>query len=173
MTENTPTQIAQGKDTGAVMHEAHPMPGKWYWWASFDGGETAVIGPCVTKEDAISDAFHDRLGEYQDDKGNWRNRFMVMECLDGNVDLSQFFEFSRWFESIAEEMDERDCGGNEYGEHHPLWELSDEVRAELGRDIKAALHEWQKRNKLPLRSYYFAAIRNREEIDLPAEDTQP
>lgn len=69
------------------MSIAHPCPGEWNWWASFDGCECFTIGPDATREEVIVQAIADGRGEYADGDVNWRTKFTIAQCRDNNVDL--------------------------------------------------------------------------------------
>lgn len=148
------------------MSIAHPYPGTWNWWAAFDGGEHFTIGPDSSREEVIIQAIADGVGEYSDDDVNWRTSFTIAECRDNHVDLARFFEVDDWLETVWERMDDNNCGGNEDGGQHPLEELSSQDTLDLEACVRSAIRHWQERKGLKLHSYWFAGMRNHEEIDL-------
>jgi hypothetical protein len=144
----------------------HPFPGTWQWWASYDGGENMTVGPAADREEIIQMVLDDGIGEHQREDGAWRIQAEISECLEGNVDLAEWFDVSRFLEDAAECMDDNDCGANEDGDH-PLDDVTPEQQADLQSCVEAVMRDWQKRHGLKLRSYYFAEVRKTEKIDLP------
>lgn len=144
--------------------EDHPMPGQWHWWASHDG-EHFTIGPCASRDDAIAEATFDLLGE--DNDGNLH--FTIQEAQDNNVDLSKYFYADDFLGHAAEAMNEDDCGSDEDGRNGPLDAVTPAQTLDLEARVCAAIREWQKDHKLPLRSYWFGATRNTEDVSIPAD----
>lgn len=140
----------------------HPFPEKYAWYASANE-EDYAIGPCETREEAIEEAISQCLGEYEEN-GEYHYSFHVAECQETNIDLANFFDVSDWLERAAEDMDENECGSDMYGKNHPINTISDDQEKDLDACIKAAIREWQKRNNLPLRSYWFSHVRNSEHV---------
>lgn len=151
------------------MTTEHPCPGEWNWWASYDGGEHMQIGPCDTRDQAIDELKQDGGGAWLDEDGAWRVHGVVMECRENNVDLARFFDVGRWLEEAGEDMDDTECGSDEYGECHPLEEITKEQQADLEVSVRTAIRAWQKRHGLKLRSYWFVETRNREDIAIEVE----
>lgn len=154
------------------MSIAHPNPGKWAWYAAFDGGEHFPVGPCSTRGAAIIEAVIDGSGEYTEDGENWRTRFVVAECQENHVDLASWFVAEKWLGSISERMDEDACGADEDGENHPLDTITEELLASLEASVRLAIRHWQARHSLPLRSSYFAGSGNHRKIDIPIKSAE-
>lgn len=148
------------------MSIAHPYPGEWKWWASFDGGECFTVGPDATREEVIVQAIADGSGDYTEDNVKWRTTFIIAQCRYNNVDLATFFDVVPWLEWVGEAMDDNMCGSDAYGENHPLEELSDQDRRDLQACVRSAIRHWQERKGLKLRSYWFAGMVDEEVIDL-------
>ena len=149
-------------------NEQHPCPGAWNWWASYDGGENYVVGPKPSRDAIILAVFDDdRCGEYQNEHGEWRIQALICEAQNGNVDLARYFDVEDFLDRAADRMDENDYGDDENGEDHPIEEITPELASDLESSVRAAIRDWQKRNALPLRSYWFQNFRNQEHIDLP------
>ncbi|WP_298983464.1 hypothetical protein [uncultured Roseibium sp.] len=149
---------------------AHPMPGAWHWWASYDSGDIFSIGPFDSRDEVFQAVIEDRCGEYKTKDGDWRISALIAECKFGNVDLALYFDEDRFLEDAWERMDDNNQGSNEDGDCHPLEGLSTECKRDLEASVRSAIRSWQKRHELPLKSYYFASTRNEENIDVPHPD---
>jgi len=154
-----------------IEESEHPYPGKWQWYATIDE-EHYTVGPAPTREAIIAEAKGDSLGEDQDQDGTWHLRFMIAECQENNVDLAKFFDVNRWLENIGQIMDDNMCGANEDGDNHPLEEIDKEQQEDLQTRVRATIRQWQKDNGLRLKSYWFAATRYDENIDLTIDEDQ-
>lgn len=149
------------------MTDEHPIPGRWQWWGSYDGGEHMTVGPAESRDELIQMLLDDRIGEYQAKDGSWRIKAEISECQENHVDLARFFDVDFFLERAAEEMDENECGGDEDGERHPVEQISKEQERDLEARVRAAIRQWQKDHGLKLRSYWFVDTRNSETVDLP------
>lgn len=152
-----------------TQHE-HPMPGPSGWWASFDGGEHLELGPFDTRDDVIEEALEDGRGDTQLENDTWVSVFEICRAQDNHVDLSVWVDDNNLeclLDNTSERLDENGSGSDEDGDRHPLEGLTLELKSDLFSRIRAAVREWQRTNKLPLRSYWFNDTSNHETISIP------
>ena len=154
-----------------MTYDPHPMRGSFGWYAGVDD-EHYTEGPYATREECITSARSDGIGEYQDNSGEWRYGIHICEAQENNQDLAEWFCANVFIEDTVAYMDDNGCGSNEDGDFHPLDGLTDAQVKDLEASVRSAIRHWQKRNGLKLRSYWFKDVRNQEYIDEPCEDTE-
>lgn len=157
------------------MNDDHnPFPGDWHWWASYDGGETLTVGPCDSRGELIELLLDDCHDEWEDEDGNWWLLAQIGEYRENNQGLGRWFDIERVLDDIAERMDNDGHGGDEYGDHHPLEDLTPAQKQDLEERIRDTIQRWQRAHGLKLRSYWYHESRNIEDVKLPhPEDVCP
>ncbi len=148
-----------------MAYDPHPFQPKWFWCAGEDD-ERHTVGPCTSKKEVIKTAIDDQIGAYTDDDVNWHCSFWVAELRDSQQDLAEWFNADMWLEDTRDYMDDNKCGGDEYGDNHPLDTITNRQIRELEASVRLAIRHWQRRNNLKLRSVYSPGKRNAEWIDV-------
>lgn len=123
----------------------------WAWWAGRDD-EWMTIGPCATRDDAVSEAIDD-IGEGEGD-------FIVMEAVMHDIHLSASCILDRQYDEWA---DNGDLFSTENGAPEP--QGTPDQRKEAETELQALLDGWvaKFRHTFPTPNM-FAATRNQETI---------
>lgn len=147
----------------------------WAWYASGDGGEFFMVGPCATREDAIAEAIADRLGETEDvdeETGEpaWFLCFEIAECRNRPVPLADWIGAERLLERADEEICDSDRRGSEFDDD-TVFDVTPEQSADLISRIRRACDEWQAAHGLVFTVNTFEAMRKSETVKhrLPKE----
>jgi hypothetical protein len=133
---------------------------RWEWWASSDE-EMYTIGPCVSREEVISEAIESELG-FDYDAEVPACKFHIVEAMKWDIQLADYFEVGEWFERL-EEGDFSDLGEPE-GYDGLLSHIKDDVATDLEAAVRAAVAEWQKRHAIKITPWKFGKTRNGEWI---------
>ena len=123
---------------------------EWKWWAGRNE-EWMTVGPCDTREEAISEAIDD-IGEGEGD-------FIVIEAIMHEISISASDVIDRCYDVWAD----GDMFSHEHDGPEPQGSKQDQKAAEA--DLQAALDAWVSkwRHTLPTPNM-FAAQRNEETI---------
>lgn len=126
---------------------SQPSQLDWAWYAG-DNEERYVIGPCDSREQALSEA----------DDYDW-DTVHIVEAAKEPVRLSSYFEVDALFEQVAEDSDIGDPEGDAVGVG-----ATEEQAKELQALVRAAIDEWQTRHKLIIDPWVFTHTRNAAEL---------
>lgn len=136
----------------------------FHWYASSDA-ERYIIGPCDTRDHAISEATAMELGWREDIDGT-KMVFHVMEANKPDLNLADHFDAAEWFEML---------------ENGPVYDLGDPdgdgilsiISKAAGDDLEARVREvirqWQTDHKLDFHVWAFGATRNGEWVTVPVQ----
>jgi hypothetical protein len=129
-------------------------PGPFTWWVSTDQERWTPGGD--TREIAIDEAINQ--GDYIEIEPEapgepWRAGFFVGQYRKRVVDLSLFFDAKNWIERLYDEMDE-ELGYDEFGENHPLDQITDDENRALESSVRSAIWHWQTRRDLRLSPHW-------------------
>lgn len=144
-----------------------PTPLKWWICGPDEGG---CQGPFDTREAAHAAGEAERLGEDEHAPGEWRLRFTAFQARATHVDLARYFDAERWVETAHDAIDEDDVGADEWGERHPLEELSSRDIADLEASVRSAIRHWQERKGLRLKSSWLSDCAAHEEVTIRLDE---
>lgn len=133
----------------------------WQWWAG-SGDECYTVGPCDSRDDAISEATGECLGEFEQD-GEWKLSFHICEARKDPLNLSDWImDIDELLERAEESVGDSDRA-SEYDDP-PYFDCTKEQQADLERRIKLACDDWQKAHGLVFTTWTFSASRNHEQV---------
>lgn len=144
---------------------------EWKWWGGYNE-EICVYGPCDTKEEVIAEAIDDRMGEFQDEDGNWKIGVHVAEARNDPIRLADWIEADRLLERADEDIYESDRVSSDYDDCGPIISCTHEQEKDLQDRIKAACDEWQAAHGLVFTVCTFSHTRNHEYVVVPHPDPE-
>lgn len=139
---------------------------EYKFYASRDE-ELCTIGPCDTREQVIEAAKDDAMGEYQDEEGNWRLIFYIMEAQNDPVKLSDWIDVDHMIGHAEERIGDSDRVAYEYDEP-PYFEFKNELYKDLEAKVKKACDDWQQEHGIVFTVRTFSHVRGSELIDVEA-----
>lgn len=143
---------------------------EWAWWAGRDD-EFFTVGPCTSREEAISAAVRDGCCEDRADDGEgFVNRIYLVEAQNAPLRLADFIDVEQMIERADEDIGESDRVSYEFGDEPPYFDPTPEQTADLTQRVKAAVEAWQDAHGITVTTCTFSATRNREFVVLPAPE---
>lgn len=136
------------------------------WYAGADE-EYYTAGPYDTRDEAIREALDSLIGEFQDESGDWKVGFYLVQATKPSLRLSDWIkDADELMEYADERLGESDRVGAD-GDDGPWFECTPEQEKDLEARIKKACDEWQSFHGLTFTCQTFAQMRGPEFLVLP------
>ncbi len=142
---------------------------EWQWWAG-SGEEWMGIGPCPTRDDAVSEMVDDGSAEYLDetvDPPVWRNKFYICEAKQDPLRLSDWIGLDWLIDRAEENLADSERVSCEHDDG-PWFDITKEQEAELCEALRKACDDWQVSHGLKFHSSTFSHTRNGEYVTTAA-----
>jgi len=138
---------------------------KWQWWAG-DDEEWLTVGPEDTKDAIIQAATDDCIGEFQDDAGEWKLGFYIIEARQDPLRLADWIDADIILERAEDRISDSDRVSGEY-DYGPWFACTPEQEKDFEERIKRTCDEWQAAHALVFPCQTFSHTRNQEHVVAP------
>ncbi len=138
-----------------------------YKWYGGHNEEVCVYGPCDTKEEVIAEAIDDRMGEFEDEDGNWKIGVHLVEARNDPIRLSEWIAADRLIEQAEEDLYESDRVDSEYDSYGPILKCTPEQEKDLEARVKESVDRWQEHHGLVFTVRTFSHTRNHDYVAVP------
>lgn len=130
----------------------------WKWYAGTNE-EHMIYGPCDTREEVIEEGRQDRVGEFQNDDGEWMVGLHVVEARSAPLRFADWIDFDGLIERADESVLDSDRASSEFDEG-PFFDPTPVQSADLEARIKQACDDWQTAHGLVFTCQTFSHTRN-------------
>lgn len=135
---------------------------EWKWWAG-DDEQLMTIGPCDTRDDAIAEAQSQQIGEFEDENGEWKLSFYVVEARQDPLRLADWIGADDLLGRAEDGVYDSARISSECDDG-PFFEVTPEQEADLAKRIREACDQWQAAHGLVFRCNTFSHQRNGEDV---------
>lgn len=144
------------------------MSENYKWYGGYND-EECQYGPYSAKEEVISEAVDDRMGEFQDEDGKWKIGVHICEARNEPLRLADWVESDRLLERADEDVYESDRVSGDYDDGI-VFKCTPEQERDLQQRIKAACDEWQAAHGLVFTVRTFSHTRSHEYVVVDAPE---